>query len=94
MTCDLHIARDIRACSKRCQRIPLAVNSTYLYETFDALLDTQWVRLKSACQLPRYLVDEIVMCHVLAIFHDAYNASLRNVSHEQKDLETDQRTSV
>ena len=48
----------------------------HLDEPLDALLDIEGVGLKSARKLARHLIYQIVVCHVLPVFHDSHNTRL------------------
>jgi hypothetical protein len=51
---------------------------THVNQPFDTFLNILGVRLESRSKLSSHFINEVVMSHVLSVFHDANDARLRN----------------
>jgi hypothetical protein len=49
----------------------------YLDQTLNPFLDNVGLWMEARGELTSDLVNEVAMCHVFAIFHNSYNASLK-----------------
>lgn len=53
------------------------VTLAHIYKRFYSLLDIDWIRLEATDQLSSHFVDECIMSQLLAVLHDAHDASLK-----------------
>lgn len=58
---------------------------THINQPFDTFLNILRVRLESRTKLSSHFINEVVVSHVLSVFHDANDARLRN--DERQSLE-------